>query len=182
MPEFELATIDLIVVILYIVFILALGYYVGRREKTSESFFLAGRASAWPLVGFSLMSANLSGTSYLGLAGAGYHDGIAVWNYEWMATLVLVFFTLFILPFYLRSKIQTITEFLESRYDRRSRYVYSCFTVFTAMLIDSAGALFAGAVTLNLLFPEVSLWILIAALTFFAGIYVVLEFLQAFCG
>lgn len=178
-PEFELATIDMILVLLYIVFILALGFYVGRRKKTSESFFLGGRASAWPLVGFSLMSANLSGTSYLGLAGAGYHDGIAVWNYEWMATLVLVFFTLFILPFYLRSKVETITEFLERRYDRRSRYVYSGFTVFTAMLIDSAGALFAGAITLDLLFPEVPLWILIAGLTFIAGIYVILGGLRA---
>jgi solute:Na+ symporter, SSS family len=102
------------------------------------------------LIGFSLMAANLSGASYLGLAGAGYHDGIAVWNYEWMATLVLVFFAFFILPFYLRSKVNTVPEFLEHRYDRRARYVFSGFTLVTAMFIDSAGALYAGAITARL--------------------------------
>lgn len=179
MPEFELANIDLIIVGLYVAMILGIGFWVGRKQQDSEGYFLAGRGTIWPLVGLSLVSANLSGTSYIGLAGAGYHDGIAVWNYEWMATLVLVFFVLFILPFYLRSRVNTMPEFLARRYDHRSRYAFSLFSIFTALFIDSAGALFAGGITLQLLFPDVPLGILIAAMALLGGLYVILGGLRA---
>lgn len=179
MPEFDLATIDLVIVGLYVVMILSVGFWAGRKRQDSESYFLAGRGMIWPLVGLSLVSANLSGTSYIGLAGAGYHDGIAVWNYEWMATLVLVFFALFILPFYLRSHVSTMPEFLAHRYDKRSRYAFSLFSVFTALFIDSAGALFAGGITLKLLFPEVPLGLLISAMALLGGLYVILGGLRA---
>jgi solute:Na+ symporter, SSS family len=178
-PQFELATIDLVIVGVYIVGILYLGYWIGRGKKDSEGYFLAGRGAVWPLVGFGLMAANLSGTSKVGLAGAGYHDGIAVWNYEWMATLVLVFFALVILPFYLQSKVSTMPEFLEKRYDRRSRYAFSGFTVFTALFIDSAGALYAGAIVMELVFPDYPIWWFIAGMAFIGGIYVILGGLHA---
>jgi solute:Na+ symporter, SSS family len=178
-PTFELATIDYVIVALYIVGILFLGFWVGRGKKSAEDFLLGGRIAIWPLIGFGLMAANMSGTSYIGIAGAGYEEGIAVWNYEWMATLVLLFFALFVLPFYLRSKVNTMPEFLEKRYDRRSRYVFSGFSVFTAMFIDSAGALFAGAITLKLLFPDMPLSALITILALLAGAYVILGGLRA---
>jgi mono/diheme cytochrome c family protein len=130
-------------------------------------------------IGFSLMAANLSGTSYVGLAGAGYGDGIAVWNYEWIAAIVLVFFALFILPYYIRSKVNTLPQFLERRYDGRSKTVFSIFTIVTAVLIDSAGALFAGAITLQLLFPEMPLWTLISIVAVAGGIYVIIGGLKA---
>lgn len=179
LPDFELATSDIIVVVVYLMIIIGIGFWVGRGKKDSEDFLLGGRGSVWPLVGFSLMAANLSGTSYLGLAGAGYHDGISVWNYEWMATLVLIFFALFILPFYLRSKVNTMPEFLEQRYDRRSRYFFSAFTIFTAMFIDSAGALYAGALTALLLFPGIPFWVLVGGIAVIAGIYVIAGGLRA---
>jgi solute:Na+ symporter, SSS family len=115
MPEFDLQTIDLVIIGVYIVGILGIGFWVGRGKKDSEGFFLAGRGMLWPLVGFALISANFSGSLYLGLAGAGYDQGIAVWNYEWMATLVLLVFAVLILPIYLQSKIETVPEFLERR-------------------------------------------------------------------
>jgi solute:Na+ symporter, SSS family len=178
-PSFELATIDYVIVGLYIVGIMALGFWVGRKKQNADDFLLGGRIAIWPLVGFGLIAANMSGTSYIGIAGAGYEEGIAVWNYEWMATLVLLFFALFVIPFYLRSKINTMPEFLERRYDRRSRYVFSGFSVFTAMFIDSAGALFAGAITLQLLFPDMPLSALITILALLAGGYVILGGLRA---
>lgn len=177
-PRFEVATIDIAIAVAYIIGIILIGWWIGRSQKDADSF-LSGRGAVWPLIGFSLMAANLSGTSYIGLAGAGYGDGIAVWNYEWIATLVLVFFALFILPFYLRAKVSTMPEFLERRYDGRARTTFSAFSVGTAIFIDSAGALFAGAITLQLLFPETPLWILIAAIAFLGGIYVILGGLKA---
>ena len=179
MPDFDLAGIDLAIIGAYAVMILGIGFWVGRGKKDDEDFFLAGRGMAWPMVGFALIAANFSGTQYLGLAGAGFDQGIAVWNYEWMATLVLLVFALLILPFYLQSKISTVPEFLEKRYDRRSRYTFSGFNVLTGMLIDSAGAMFAGALVLQLLFPDVPLGVHIAVIAVLGGAYVILGGLQA---
>jgi solute:Na+ symporter, SSS family len=179
MPDFDLATIDLVVIGLYIVGILFLGFWVGRKKEDSEGYFLAGRGMTWPAVGFALIAANFSGSLYLGLAGAGYAEGIAVWNYEWMATLVLVVFAILILPIYLQSKISTVPEFLERRYDTRSRKAFSAFNVITGMLIDSAGAMFAGALVLSLLFPDVPLMVHIVAIAVLGGVYVILGGLQA---
>jgi solute:Na+ symporter, SSS family len=179
MPEFDLQAIDLAIIGLYIVGILFIGFWVGRKKEDSEGFFLAGRGMSWPLVGFALISANFSGSLYLGLAGAGYDQGIAVWNYEWMATLVLLVFAILILPIYLQSKISTVPEFLERRYDTKSRKAFSAFTVVTGMLIDSAGAMFAGALVLQLLFPEVPLMVHIVAIALLGGVYVILGGLEA---
>jgi solute:Na+ symporter, SSS family len=179
LPEIQLTTLDVVVAITYIAIIVGIGFWVGRGKENAEGFFLGERGSVWPLVGFALMAANFSGTHFLGLAGAGYHDGISVWNYEWMATLILIFFALFILPFYLRSKVDTMPQFLEHRYDRRSRYAFSAFSIFTAMLIDSAGALYAGAIAAQLLLPEVPLWILVSGIAVIAGVYVMAGGLRA---
>ncbi len=179
MPDFELEALDLAVMAVYVVFIIGLGWYVGRKKEDSEGFFLAGRGMLWPLVGFGLIASQFSGTQYLGLAGAGYDEGIAVWNYEWIATLVLVAFALLILPFYLQSKVSTVPEFLEKRYDRRSRYAFSGFTVFTGMFIDSAGAMFAGALVMQVLFPEQPLMLHIILIALIGGVYVILGGLQA---
>jgi solute:Na+ symporter, SSS family len=179
MPEFNLSGLDLGLAAIYIAAIISVGVWVGRKKDNAEGFLLAERGGRWPIVGFALIAANFSGTHYVGLAGAGYEDGVAVWNYEWMATIILVFFTLFIMPFYLRSKVSTMPQFLEERYDRRSRYVFSGFTIVTAMVIDAAGALYAGAITLGLLFPQLELWMLVWILALFAGIYVVVGGLEA---
>jgi solute:Na+ symporter, SSS family len=179
MPEFDLTAIDLAIIGAYIVGILFIGFWVGRKKEDSESYFLAGRGMSWPLVGFALIAANFSGSLYLGLAGAGYDQGIAVWNYEWMATLVLVFFAVLILPIYLQSRISTVPEFLEKRYDHRARKAFSAFNVVTGMFIDSAGAMFAGALVLSLLFPDVPLMVHIIAIALLGGVYVILGGLQA---
>lgn len=179
MPQFEVSAIDLSIAAIYVIVVLAVGLWLSRSQKDSEGYFLGGRGAIWPVIGISLMSANLSGTSFVGLAGAGYGDGIAVWNYEWMGTLVLIFFALFILPFYLRSKVNTMPEFLEQRYDRRARRVFAGFSIFTAIFIDSAGALFAGALTMQLLFPDVPLWSLIAFIAALGGGYVIFGGLKA---
>ncbi len=179
MPEFRFSHLDLLIVVAYVLAILAIGLRVGRKKTNAEGFFLAERGSPWPLIGLGLMAANLSGTSYIGLAGAGYKEGINVWNYEWMATVVLAFFALFILPIYLRSRISTVPEFLERRYDRRARALFSILTVLTAMFVDAAGALFAGATVMKVLLPDVPLAWLVSGIALLAGLYVLLGGLAA---
>lgn len=179
MPEFDISAVDLAIAGGYILIVLGIGLWISRSHSDTQSYFLGGRGAIWPVIGISMMSANLSGTSFVGLAGAGYGDGIAVWNYEWIATLVLIFFAIFILPFYLRAKVDTMPQFLEVRYDWRARKVFAAFSVVTAIFIDSAGALFAGALTMQLLFPDFPLWTLIAFIAILGGTYVILGGLKA---
>lgn len=179
MPEFELTPVDLGVIVAFVAAVIGVALWVGRKQEGTESYFLAGRTMVWPVVGFSLFATQFGGTQYLGLAGAGFETGISVWNYEWMATVVLLVFALLILPFYLQSKITTVPEFLERRYDRRARYAFSGFTVVTAMLLDSAGAMFAGSLVLSLLFPEVPLGVHITLIALLGGGYVLVGGLKS---
>ena len=173
MPEFQLQALDLVMVALYVVFIVALGFYFARRTETTDDYFLAGRNLSWWLIGFSLFASNVSSSTLIGLSSAAYGSGIAVYNYEWMAALVLVLFVFFFLPFYLRSRIYTMPEFLERRFDHRSRYYFSALLIFMNIIIDTAAALYAGALVVQILYPEVDLWISVVALGILAGLYTV---------
>ncbi|MFK8163522.1 MAG: sodium transporter, partial [Lewinella sp.] len=111
MGTFNLETIDLIVMALYAVFIVGYGLY-SAKAQSSEEYFLAGRNMTWPIVGISLFAANISSSTLVGLAGDAYKTNTQVFNYEWLAAVVLVFFAIFFLPFYLKSKVYTMPEFL----------------------------------------------------------------------
>ena len=178
MQAFQLATADVVMILLYVVVIIAIGFWVSRNDD-SEDYFLAGRALAWPLVGFSLFASNISSSTLVGLAGSAYNTGIAVYSYEWMAAIVLVFFVIFILPLYLRTRIYTMPEYLERRFDQRSRYYFSGITVFNAIIIDMAGALYAGALVVQLVYPETPLWVSVWVIAIVAGIYTIVGGLKA---
>ena len=173
MPEFELQTLDLALIALYVVGIVAIGFYFAKRTKTTDDYFLAGRSLGWWLIGLSLYASNISSSSLVGMAGEAYGTGIAVYNYEWMAAVVLIVFVVFFLPFYLRSRIFTMPEFLERRFDERSRYYFSGVTIIGNILIDTAGALYAGALVIQIIYPEFPMWQSIVILAVLAGLYTV---------
>jgi solute:Na+ symporter, SSS family len=177
--NFQLQLADFIVIIVYLTFSIAVGLYVGRKKEDGESYFLAGRSLSWPLIGFSLFASNMSGSSFIGLAGEGYARGIAVYNYEWIAVLVLIFFVFFIIPIYLNSRIYTIPEYLERRFDVRLRMLFSLFTILANIFIDAAAGLYAGGIVIQMLYPEVALWIPILVLGVLAGFYTILGGLTA---
>lgn len=160
MPTFEISAIDLAVVAIYIILSRAIVIWLTRGSgESSDGFFLGGRSFIWPMIGFSLFATNVSGGSFVGLAGAGYSGGIAVYSYEWMAAVILVIFIFFMLPFYLRSNVFTMPEFLERRYDRRSRYFFAGMLLFMEGVISLAGGLYVGAVIIQLLYPAVNLYV-----------------------
>lgn len=179
MPSFELSTLDLTIIFGYFIIVMVIGILVGRNHKNAEDYFLAGRSMIWPFIGISLFASNISSTTLIGLSGDAYATGISVFNYEWMASVVLVFFAFFFLPLYLRSKVFTMPEFLEKRFDSRSRYYFSGLTLIGNILIDTAGALYAGGILLQLIFPEFSLSLIILALAVSAGIYTIVGGLKA---
>ncbi len=179
MPEFTLTTLDLWLIGIYFAVVLAIGIKVGSGTHDAEDYFLAGRGMIWPFVGISLFASNISSTTLIGLSGDAYATGISVFNYEWMASVILVFFAIFLIPVYLNSKVYTMPEFLERRYDARSRYYFSGLTLVGNILIDTAGSLYAGGILLKLIFPGLELWLIILVLSLCAGAYTVLGGLKA---
>ncbi len=170
---FHIHPVDLMIVALYALFVVWLGFHFARRHESAEDYFLAGRSMTWPLIGFSLVASNISSTTLVGLAGDAYSTGISVFNYEWMAAVILVFFATFFLPFYLKSRVYTMPEFLERRFDGRLRTYFSLLTLFLNIVVDTAGSLFAGALLVRLVFPDIPIWQTIAAMAVLAGLYTV---------
>jgi SSS family solute:Na+ symporter len=167
----DIALIDYVVIAVYFVVVLAIGFMVAGKIETGDDLFLAGRSLRWPVIGGSLFASNISSTTLIGLAGAAYTSGIAVSNYEWMAGVVLVFMAAFFIPIYLRTRITTVPEYLELRFDRRSRLYFSGITILLTIIVDTAGGIYAGAVVLRTFFPDLVLWQTCLGLALVAGLY-----------
>ncbi len=177
---FDLHWVDYAIVLVYFIGVVAHGVYVSKKlEGGSENYFLAGRSLPWYLIGFSLFASNMSGSSFVGLMGGAYSNGVVIFNYEWTAAFVLIIFAIFILPSYLRAKVATVPEFLEERYDVRSRRAFSIFTVLAILFIDTAGALYAGGLVISNVTGYLNLWTAVAVLALVAGIYTILGGLSA---
>ena len=172
MESIGLNTIDYVIIVVYLVGIVWYGIRKGKQES-SEDYFLAGRNMAWPIVGISLFAANIGSNTLIGLTSDAFNTDVAVYNYEWMAAVVLVIFSIFFLPFYLKSRVYTMPEFLERRYDTRTRYLFSGITIVGNVIIDTASGLYAGNLILKIIFPGTPSWIIIALLAFAAAAYTI---------
>lgn len=147
---------DILIIVFYFLFIVYLGIKYSK-SKDEKSYFLAGRGMGWPVIGFSLFAASISSSTLIGQAGDAYSTGIAVFNYNLISVLVMIFFAWFILPFYIKSKIFTIPEFLEKRFSAASRYYFSAITIIVNIFLDAAGSLYAAAMVMKIVFPETSI-------------------------
>ena len=114
---------DIVIIILYFLFIVYLGVKYSK-SKDEKSYFLAGRGMTWTVIGFSLFAASISSSTLIGQAGDAYSTGIAVFNYNLISLLVMIFFAWFILPLYIKSKIFNIPEFLEKLFNVSSSYFF----------------------------------------------------------
>jgi SSS family solute:Na+ symporter len=174
-----LGVLDWVVVAAYAGGLVVLGLLMSRRHLGPVDYFLASRATHWPVIGLALLATNMSSTALVGLAGGAYATGISVYNYEWTASVILVFFCLFLLPFVIRSQTYTMPEFLERRYDRRARLHFALLTLFLNIFVDSAGVLYGGSLVCQLLFPHWPLWSIVAVLAGAAGLYAALGGLRS---
>lgn len=171
MPAINLGPVDLTVVIVYFAVMIGIGLYLVSRNKGAEDYFLAGRKMVWPFIGLSLFASNISSTTLVGLSGDAYATGISVYAYEWMAAVILVVFAVFFLPMILQRQVFTMPEFLAGRFDGRVRTYFSLLTLFLGVVVETAGSLFAGALVLSLVFPDIPLWQMMAVLALIAGFY-----------
>ncbi len=177
--DFALTTTDLVVMLIYLAATIAFGISKSRRAG-AEDYFLGGRGMTWPVIGLSMLAMCVSSSSLIGWAGDAYSTGISVFNYGISgAIVVLVFFLWFFLPFYLRSGVYTMPEFLEGRYDARSRWYFSFITVVGYTFLDSAVTLYAGARMMQAVFPSMPLEWLIWGLALIAASYTIIGGLSA---
>ena len=174
-----ISTLDFAIIAGYFVVVLAIGILVGMKTKTGEDLFLGGRTLTWGVIGASLFASNISSTTLIGLSGTAYSTGIAVSNYEWLSGVPLIIMAAVFIPIYIRARITTVPEYLELRYDRRSRRVFSLITIFISILVDTAGGLYAGAVVLQVFFPTIELWHTTLVLAVIAGFYTAFGGLKA---
>ncbi|UIR56965.1 sodium/solute symporter [Sphingobacterium sp. SRCM116780] len=151
-------TYEIVVLLLYFIGIIILSFYLSKKQKvSSESYFLANRSASWLVVGFSLFATSISSTTLIGQIGDAYLSGFSVYNYNLTGAVVLVFFAIFLLPLYIKSRIFTIPQFLELRYDKKARYYFSFITIISSTFLDASAALYAGAIIFKQLLPQLSI-------------------------
>jgi SSS family solute:Na+ symporter len=182
MPSLTVTSLDVAILLAYVLGSrLFFGWYIVRKRRSgsAEEYFLGGRNIPWGIVGLSFYVSNMSGSTFVGLPGSGYLNGIAVYHYEWLPALILVFFAIFLLPRYLAARVYTAPQFLEKRFGRPSKKVFSAFLLLANIFIDAAAALFAGAMVFQVLFPGVPLWLTVLLASLVAGLYIVFGGLDA---
>jgi len=154
-----MAGIDWIAIGCYFALLLGVAWYVVSKNKnTAEDYFLAGRNLGWWVIGASIFASNIGSEHIVGLAGSGAKDGVAMAHYELHAWCLLVLAWVFV-PFYMRSQVFTMPEFLERRFSTGSRYVLSAVSIVTFILSKIAVGIFAGGVVFGSLLPELQITI-----------------------
>jgi SSS family solute:Na+ symporter len=184
-PKSTMTGLDWLAILFYFGILLCVAWWVVKRRKdTATDYFLAGRNLSWYIIGASIFASNIGSEHIVGLAGSGAKDGVAMAHYELHAWCLLVLAWVFV-PFYARSLVFTMPEFLERRFSTQSRYVLSIVSLITFIISKIAVGIFAGGLVFSTLLPELqigpldSFWVgsvLVIALT---GLYTALGGMRA---
>ena len=131
--------IDITISVLYITGIVAIGLWAGLKKKKkiagneSNDYFLAGKTLKWPMIGLALFATNISCLHLVSLAQSGFDTGLLNGNFEWMAAFTLILLALFFVPFYMKSKVATLPDFLEKRYNKACRDWLAIISILSAI-------------------------------------------------
>src|SRR6478736_9927140 len=151
----QITSIDWIVIAIYFGILLTVAWWVVKKGKDSAAdYFLAGRNLGWFIIGASIFASNIGSEHLVGLAGSGATSGVALAHYELHAWCLLVLGWVFV-PFYMRSHVYTMPEFLERRFSPTARWVLSLISLVAYVLTKIAVGIFAGGVVFRVLLPPV---------------------------
>ena len=173
-----LDTFDWVAISIYFLILLGIALWVIRKkENNTEDYFLAGRNVGWFVVGASIFASNIGSEHVVGLAGAGAGDRLPMLIYEIQAWVVLILGWVF-LPFYARAGVFTMPEFLEKRFDARSRWILSVFSIVAYVLTKISVTIYAGGIVVSALLG-IDFWTGAIATVILTGIYTVLGGMRA---
>ena len=176
--------IDWLIIGAYFLIIVAIVWWSSRRQETSTDYFLAGRDIGWFAVGASLFASNIGSEHIVGLAGSGAANGMAQAHWELHAWIMIMLAWVFV-PFYYRAGVFTMPEFLEKRFDSRSRWVLSIVSLIAYILTKVSVTVYAGALVFKTLLPDTfgtpdnAFWIGAVTTVVLTGIYTVFGGLRA---
>ena len=173
-----LDSLDWVVIVAYFVILLGIAAWViMQKQKNTTDYFLAGRNIGWFIVGASIFASNIGSEHVVGLAGNGAGDKMPLLIYELHAWIVLMLGWVF-LPFYARAGVFTMPEFLEKRFDERSRWVLSIVSIVAYILTKVSVTIYAGGVVVSALLG-IPFWIGAVATVGLTGLYTVLGGMRA---
>ncbi len=167
-----LANLDLAIIGVYFLIVFGIGFYFSRKERTSEEYFLAGRDVGWFFIGASLFVSNISTEHFIGLSGTGASSGLAVGHFEWLACLILLILGWVFVPFYLRSNVFTMPQFLERRFSRQCAVYLAGISIIAYIFTKISVQLYAASVVLERV-AGWSLWKTAVVLVVATGLYTV---------
>src|SRR5499427_2827194 len=168
----SLATLDLVIIGIYFLLVFSIGLYFARKERTSTDYFLASRDIGWFFVGASLFVSNISTEHFIGLSGTGASSGLPVGAFEWLACLILLILGWVFVPFYLRSNVFTMPEFLERRFSRQCAVYLAGISIIAYIFTKISVQLYAASVVLERV-AGWSLWKTAVVLVIATGVYTI---------
>jgi len=167
-----LAPLDLAIIGVYFLVVFSIGLYFARKERTSTDYFLASRDIGWFFIGASLFVSNISTEHFIGLSGTGASSGLAVGHFEWLACLILLILGWVFVPFYLRTNVFTMPEFLERRFNRQCAVYLAAISIIAYIFTKISVQLYAASVVLERV-AGWSLWKTAVVLVIATGIYTI---------
>lgn len=168
----KLELIDKIIFVVYFFIVAGYGYYIYRKKKKAvmdtHDFFLAEGSLTWWAIGASLIASNISAEQFIGMSGNGFTIGIAVAAYEWIAAIALIIVAVWFIPVYLKNKIFTMPQFLQTRYNKTVALIMSIFWLFLYIFVNLTSILYLGAVAINNILGGTQLHLIVILLSIFA--------------
>ncbi|HET9276813.1 MAG TPA: Na+/glucose cotransporter, partial [Flavitalea sp.] len=178
MPQL-LGTIDWIFIALYLAIIAGVSVWSIRRSKESPSdYFLANRNLGWFVIGASILASNVGSEHIVGLAGTAAQSGLVMGHYELHSWIILLLGWVFV-PFYMRSMVYTMPEFLERRFNSQSRILLSVIQLLSYIITKASVTIFAAATVITIFFPGIDFWTAAIILVIVTGVYTVFGGLHA---
>ncbi len=177
--EHLLGPIDWLFIVLYLGVIAAVSVWSIKKSKASPSdYFLANRNLGWFVIGASILASNVGSEHIVGLAGTAASSGLVMGHYELHSWIILTLGWVFV-PFYMRSMVYTMPEFLEKRFNAKSRILLSVIQLLSYIITKASVTIFAAATVITIFFPSIDFWTAAIILVIITGVYTVFGGLHA---
>lgn len=179
-----ISSVDIAISLFYVLFIVYIGLRSSYKNKkfvntsASTDYFLAGKSLRWPTIGLALFATNISCIHLVSLAQSGFDTGLLNGNFEWMAAFTLILLALFFVPFYIKTGVPTLPDFLERRYNRACRDWLTIISVISALIIHISFSMLAGGIVLETLF-HVNMYVSVSVISALVAIYTIVGGLRA---